>query len=220
VRSGVLELASTTAVAPRVLEVDLRAVSPPAIDAVPGQYLSVVLPAGERRAYSIASPPGRRDGVLLLVRRRGQGGSFLAGLALGDRVAYEGPRGGFRLEEDHPGDLVFVATGVGIAPIVPMMELAASRPGAGRLILFWGLEDARDAFWPDRLARLASDRRVTITLVLADREGPVTAAVLAALDGLRAPTFYACGHGAMVRDLSDTLDARGVGPDRVHADPA
>lgn len=208
--SGTFEVASITPVAPAVVEVDLRAVEPPAIDVVPGQYLSVLLADGERRAYSIASPPGRRDGVTLLIRQRGLGARFVAGLVPGQRLAYDGPRGEFRLAPAHPGDLVFVATGVGASALVPMIEEALARPEAGRVWFFWGLEAPEDRFWQDRLDAMARSPRFAPRVVFAATDGFVTGHVLAAVPSLVRPTFYLCGHGQMVRDLGDSLEAAGV----------
>jgi CDP-4-dehydro-6-deoxyglucose reductase, E3 len=205
---GVLEVRAVAPLVAGVVEVDLVAIEPPTIAAVPGQYVSLILPGGERRSYSIASPPARRDGVTLLVRQRGRGAS-VAGLSPGTRLPYDGPRGDFRLAPRHPGDLVFVATGVGAAAVFPMMEEAVGRDEPGRILLFWGLERPEEAFWQDRLAALAASARVDARLVFAS-EGFVTAPVVAAAAGLAAPTFYLCGHTQMVRDVIDSLVAAGV----------
>src|SRR5436190_1321392 len=55
--TGVLEVRSIVAVAPGIVEIDLAVVTPTGLEVVPGQHLTVELSAGQRRSYSIASPP-------------------------------------------------------------------------------------------------------------------------------------------------------------------
>jgi CDP-4-dehydro-6-deoxyglucose reductase len=208
-----LTVRALAAVAPDVVAIEL-AVPAPGLDVVPGQHLRLLL-AGERRSYSIVSPGGRRDALTLLVRRRGRAAAMLDGLHVGDVVEAEGPRGGYRLAADHPGDVAFVATGVGLAPILPMLEQAIARGGAGRLRLWWGVERPVDVFWAERLADAARDRRVAIEIVAATTDGPLAPRILAALPDLTAPTFYLCGHRDRIAAVRDALVAAGVEPARI-----
>lgn len=210
-------ITSIREVAPEVFELDATMVSPPAIDVHPGQYVSVVVPGtSDRRAYSIASAPGRRDGFTLLVRRIGGVGSvFLANVAPGHTLEFEGPRGDFLLDPAHPGDAVFAATGVGAAPLFPMMEATLDRDERGRVVFCWGLMGPTDLFWRDRLDRLMARPRFTSTVVLTSLgQGFVTEPVIATVSQLRDPIYYLCGNGQMIRDVIDGLLSRGIDRER------
>ncbi len=91
-----------------------------------GQFVSVVVPRDGkviRRAYSIASPPERKDHLDLIVKLV-QGGvvtNWFWSLKEGARFRVHGPFGKFILPEPIDFDPVFVAVGTGIAPFRSMI---------------------------------------------------------------------------------------------------
>lgn len=208
---------SIVEVAPAVFDVQL---APRPFTFEPGQYVSIRIPdTREHRSYSIASSPDRRDGFGLLVRASGGSGSrFLASLTVGEELELDGPSGDFRLA---PGfqTSVFGATGVGIAPLFPMMEALLARPGEGRVLLLWGLANARDAFWRERLAALAQDPRFAYRIVIVDDgDGFVTQPLVDTALELVAPTYYLCGNGQMMKDVVHGLVASGIDRAQIRTD--
>jgi ferredoxin-NADP reductase len=88
-----------------------------------GQYVGVRY-KGHSRAYSLASSP-TRDTVEICVRRVPDGRlspHLVAGLEVGDEVTMRGPRGDLVLDDSSPNDLVFLATGTGVAPLKGMID--------------------------------------------------------------------------------------------------
>src|SRR5438067_2040360 len=89
--------------------------SPPAWAAVgagaEGQHL--------RRSYSIASMSDHGESLRFLIRviPGGVASDFFLHLPLGSTVEMTGPHGFFVLAPQHPGDVVFAATGTGLAPV-------------------------------------------------------------------------------------------------------
>ena len=75
----------------------------------------------------------------------------------GTTTSFAGPAGNFYLREDPTRDLLFVATGTGIAPFRSMLFANAERPVPSRTTLFWGLRSQRDLYYQDELARLSRD---------------------------------------------------------------
>ncbi|MFC4550096.1 MULTISPECIES: FAD-binding oxidoreductase [Halorussus] len=108
---------------PSLLRVTVEADEP--VEFQPGQYLSVRY-RGVSRVYSIASSP-TRDEIEFCVRRV-PGGRMTSELAVnlraGERVTLRGPYGDFLLEEPSRRDLVFLATGTGVAPLKSMIDYA------------------------------------------------------------------------------------------------
>ncbi|MFB6139656.1 MAG: ferredoxin--NADP reductase [Halosimplex sp.] len=88
-----------------------------------GQYVGLRY-CGESRAYSLASSP-TRDTVEICVRRV-RGGDLspqlCRDLERGDEVTMRGPRGDLVLSEPSDRDLVFMATGTGVAPLKGMID--------------------------------------------------------------------------------------------------
>ncbi|MGH7253019.1 MAG: FAD-binding oxidoreductase, partial [Nitrospiraceae bacterium] len=110
-----------------VREIGFRLLAPPDISFKAGQFVSfdVVHPTFNRpvtRPYSIASSPQQRDGITLLLNLipGGPGSTYLFSLKEGDDTQFKGPTGAFYLRDDATRDLLFVATGTGIAPIRSM----------------------------------------------------------------------------------------------------
>ncbi|MEV0685170.1 PDR/VanB family oxidoreductase [Nocardia sp. NPDC050378] len=99
----------------------------------PGSHIDVFLESGRQRQYSLCGDPRDRHRYRIAVRRieDGDGGSSeMHTLRSGDRVRIRGPRNAFTFVETAPSYL-FVAAGIGITPILPMVRAAGAR---GRLV--------------------------------------------------------------------------------------
>ena len=119
----------------------------------PGAHLDVLLPSGLLRQYSLCGDPADVGRYRIAVRRiaDGDGGSIEAhGLSAGDDIRIRGPRNAFDFV-DAPSYL-FVAGGIGITPILPMVQ-AAARAGADWQLVYVGRSRATMPFL-DELAPL------------------------------------------------------------------
>jgi ferredoxin-NADP reductase len=190
----------------------------------PGQFIS--LSVGQDgdgnpilRSYSLASPPGRSDvSIIIKVVPGGVASEWFARLAAGARVRFTGPMGFFVLDFAHAGDVVFGATGVGITPVLAMLDETLARAESGRVILFWGNRHPQDLFWQAELDERQRkhprlDVRRYVTGAAPDwsgLRGRITPAIVDELPKLAKPTFYLVGNGAMIRDVKQELQARGV----------
>ncbi|SUD49294.1 Phthalate dioxygenase reductase [Nocardia otitidiscaviarum] len=95
----------------------------------PGSHLDVFLPSGRQRQYSLCGDPSDRDRYRIAVRRiaGGDGGSReMHTLRPGDALRIRGPRNAFTFVETAPSYL-FLAAGIGITPILPMVRAAGRR---------------------------------------------------------------------------------------------
>jgi ferredoxin-NADP reductase len=222
----VARVATAVTIAPSVLQLELDCVDPPVLAYKPGQFASVRVDASGnvRRSYSIASHPTRDRGgaieFLVKLVPGGVGSAFFAHLHRGDPVHFTGPLGFFVPDAHHEADVVFAATGAGIAAALPMLEDILARTNEhGRVLLFWGLRTEEDLYWQGRLAALealAGPRfEPIVSLSRASPawkglHGHITPHVLAAAPELRYPIFYVVGHGEMIRDVRDGLVAQGI----------
>jgi ferredoxin-NADP reductase len=204
------------------IEYRLRAEQPLAFR--PGQFISLRVGRDADgnpvlRSYSIASRPGAAE--LSLVVKLFEGGAahaFFSQLAAGQRVAFTGPMGFFVLDLEHAGDVVFGATGVGIAPVLPMAVEALERAEPGRVLLFWGNRDPEDLFWGSELSALekAHPRFLLRTFISGDsttwsgERGRILNPIVDELPRLAHPTFYLVGSGGMIREVKAALVERGV----------
>jgi ferredoxin-NADP reductase len=117
----------------------------------PGAHVDLHLAPGLVRQYSLCGDPADRQRWEVAVLREpdGRGGSAHVHerLAAGDRLDADGPRNHFEL--DGSPSYVFIAGGIGITPILPMIA-AASAAGADWRLLYGGRQRSSMAFL-DRL---------------------------------------------------------------------
>ncbi|RJQ81976.1 oxidoreductase [Pseudonocardiaceae bacterium YIM PH 21723] len=104
----------------------------------PGAHLDLLLPSGRMRQYSLTGDPADLSSYRIAVRSipDGGGGSLeVHTLQPGDRVSVLGPRNAFPYVRQDA--YLFVAGGIGITPILPMVRDAARR-GADYRIVYTG----------------------------------------------------------------------------------
>ncbi|MFF5140456.1 PDR/VanB family oxidoreductase [Streptomyces sp. NPDC013157] len=160
----------------------------------PGAHVDVVLGPELERQFSLCGEPGDRSGWRIAVLREpdGRGGSAHVHeqLGVGDKVRVRGPRNHFRLE---PAPRYrFVAGGIGITPILPMLA-AAEAAGAEWTLLYGGRSRQSMAFTGE-LARYGDER---VTVAPQDETGLLDLA--AVLDDIPDGTLvYCCGPGPLL----------------------
>lgn len=194
----------------------------------PGQYVSIVVDAtGDRRSYSIASKPENQDAFELLIDHTpgGVGCQFLANLQIGAEVDVMGPLGRFVFV---PGgteeELVFVATGSGIAPFRSMiMSLLQEGTERRPMTLYWGMRYVEELFWLDEwqdLAESFSNFKFHPVISRAIEEWPLCRGrVTDCLNVHQVPVnaaYYLCGNAKMIQEVTALLQAKGVVTENIH----
>ncbi|QCD59465.1 PDR/VanB family oxidoreductase [Streptomyces hawaiiensis] len=165
----------------------------------PGAHVDVLLEPGLERQYSLCGDPADRSAWRIAVLREsaGRGGSAHVHEQLGEgaKVRVRGPRNNFRLE---PAPRYrFVAGGIGITPILPMLA-AAEAAGAEWTLLYGGRTRASMAFGGE-LGRYG-DR---VTIAPEDETGLLD--LPSVLDDVPEGTLvYCCGPGPLL----DAVEAR------------
>jgi ferredoxin-NADP reductase len=157
----------------------------------PGAHLDLVLEPDLVRQYSLCGEPEGPLRIGVLREADGRGGSIHVHdrIAMGDKLTCRGPRNHFPLVE--APEYVFVAGGIGITPILPMIARCVAEGRAWRLV-YGGRTRASMAFL-DELA--AYDDRVT--LHPQDELGHIDLA--AALGTPReGVAVYCCGPGPLL----------------------
>ena len=223
----VAEVERITNLTQDVREVELRLLEPTTIDFQPGQFISFDIavegkPRPVTRAYSIASPYSRSGQVTLVFNRvdHGPGSSYLFSLKEGDRVHFKGPAGTFRLKDDGTRDLLFVATSTGIAPLRAMIWTRLEQGSTKAITLFWGLRSQQDLYYQQELVDLTKTyRHFRFVTTLSKPEpgwtgsvGRVTGLVSEQILSVANLAAYLCGNGGMIKEVTATLNAKGLCP--------
>jgi phthalate 4,5-dioxygenase reductase subunit len=127
-----------------------------------GAHLSVALPGGLVRRYSLCSDPAEPGGYSIAVKREeaGRGGSraLIDQVAVGDTLPCSAPRNDFALS-GRPASRLFIAGGIGITPILSMILETEAEGGPPWKLLYLTRSADHTAF-RERLA--AHGPRVTI----------------------------------------------------------
>ena len=201
----------------RYTEFTFELKTPPVFNFLAGQYVSIqVSPGGERRAYSIASPPSFNHGFRLLVDLSpgGVGTNFLKNLTFGKEVSVLGPLGHFVLDQSGKEQaIVLIGTGSGIAPLRSMIDdLLIDHQDKRPIRLYWGMRHESELFWLEDLENLNEQYEnfefyPVISQPVGDwplSTGHVTDLVLAHRFKPQAG-FYLCGNQAMIQDVTQVL---------------
>lgn len=175
----------------------------------PGAHLDLLLPSGRVRQYSLCGEPENRTAYRIAVRRipDGGGGSVEVHEALGPgtRLSTHGPRNAFPLAVPSRGSpagrLRFIAGGIGITPILPMLALA-QRLGTEWSMVYAGRSPESIPFL-DELRRFG-DR---IEIRTDDAHGIPTADDLLG-ECPSGTAVYMCGPAAMLTAVRDRLEGR------------
>ncbi|WMX47413.1 PDR/VanB family oxidoreductase [Streptomyces roseicoloratus] len=156
----------------------------------PGAHIDLVLPSGTVRQYSLCGDPAERDAYTIATRlveagQGGRGGSreVHEQVHVGTELEIRGPRNRFPLAP--APSYVFVAGGIGITPILPMVRAAEAACADWRL-LYCGRSRASMPFL-DEVGETAE----RVTVVAEDEDGRPDLSFLAGLP--EATEVHCCG---------------------------
>lgn len=217
-------LHSIEKLAPDVVKLMLRLPPNNGFAWLPGQYVDVIGQGGVRRSYSIANSPAAHGQIELHVREVEDGvlsRYWFSAAKANDLLRFEGPRGTFFLRECRGRDLVFLATGTGIAPIKAMLEHIGDAQ-ARSVRVYWGGRAPADLYF-EPAAPEGIDFTYFPVLSRADAQwtglrGHVQDRFLDTSPDLANTMVYACGSMAMIESAKALLTARGLSPRSFHSD--
>jgi ferredoxin-NADP reductase len=171
----------------------------------PGAHLDLVVTGLDGselvRQYSLCGSPANRDcyQVAVLKAQESRGGSeAVHRLAAGDRVRVRGPRNHFNLQSSPR--YVFIAGGIGITPLIPMIEEAEA--ARRDWVLHYGGRSRSSMAFADDLAKFGE----RVRLVPQDEAGLLD--LDAALAGPKAGTLvYCCGPEPLLRAVESACES-------------
>lgn len=197
-----------------------------------GQFAWLTLRAGPWAArdhpFSFAGSAAAAPELRFTVKELGDFTRTVGTVRAGETAYVDGPHGAFT-PDNVPGAtaFVFVAGGIGIAPIMSMLRTAADRGERRPLRLVYGSRCWDNAIFRDELEALRTRLRLDIVYVLeeppefwAGLTGVLDLGVLrqAVPPAAVAADFFLCGPDAMVASAERALDVLGVPRSRVHCE--
>ncbi len=201
---------------------------------LPGQYLTFQLriPGQAKpvtRCYSLSDTPLHRDYYRVTIKRLppppdepgappGLASGFFHGLSEGDLVDVRAPAGHFYLDAPSDRPVVLIAGGVGITPLLSMLNTICGSGARRETWLFYGVRNRRDHMMRDYLREVAREFE-NVRVVICYSQPDTEAAQGEDFDESVSPSvellkrllpsnnyqFYICGPppmmGALVKDL-------------------
>jgi len=207
---------------------------PEGFDFLAGQFCFVSVPdiglqdkEGLRRPLSITSSPLEKDLLFTVRLTESAFKRTLRGMAESSRAEIESPTGLFTLPDSRERPLVFLAGGMGIAPLRSMLRYSADAETGHRITLFYSSRIQEEALFLDEFYDIAAKTPsigVVATITRPEqsakswqgRTGRLTPSTIR--DGCAywsTATYYLSGPPAMVEGMRAMLEEMAIGMDRI-----
>lgn len=187
----------------------------------PGQFNMVYVHGVGEVPLSIAGDPAEPTRLVHTLRAVGNVTRAMERLRTGEGLGLRGPYGSsWPLDAARGCDLLFVAGGLGLAPLRPaILHALRHRDDYGRITILYGARSPADLLYRDELERWRGrfDLRVEATVDRAGRDwrGPVGVVTRLLDDTPIEPddVVLMCGPEVMMRFVARALAARGLPPE-------
>ncbi len=218
---------------------------------LPGQHLIFKLnipgqPKPVIRCYSLSDSPNHPDYYRITIKRQsppehakeappGLSSSFFHNCLIeGDVLDVKAPSGHFHLDMSQNSPVVLIAGGVGITPILSMLNAITEKFSSGKLSnretwLFLGCRNSSDHVMKEYLERIAeAHENVSLHVCYSDpvennimgedyhHEGRITTKLLKEVLPSNNFDFYFCGPPKMMENLHKSLSHWEVPEDKIH----
>lgn len=196
---------------------------PEGFNFIAGQYVQFLIPQENKlvpKSFSIVSTPDKE--YLEFCIKKYPGGiasEHIYDLNNGAKIKIRGPLGRFYLNNSLDSHN-FIATGVGIAPIMSMIEEKIRQDETAKMNLLFGLRHEKDIFWSEKLKNIENNHKnfsyqITLSQPKSDWS-KLTGRVTKHLDKLKKQAnFYICGNRSMVKDVKNKLSKK-VSQEKLH----
>jgi CDP-4-dehydro-6-deoxyglucose reductase len=227
VKTWPCRISSIEKLATNIVRVVLRLPPSAAFWFIPGQYVELIGYGGVRRSYSLANATPENNLIELHIRYVDGGVMsqyWFDQAKVDDLLRLNGPMGTFFLRETEGLDVIFLATGTGIAPIKAILESlpgvsATQRPRT--VTVLWGGRIQEDMYFD--VVSIPGVHEFVPVLSRSETEwmgkkGYVQDALLTMRNDFSNTVVYACGSDAMIRSAKSLLLSAGLLPSRFHSD--
>jgi predicted ferric reductase len=227
-RKAPYRVVSNRAVAHRMWEVAIEPEAGPAIAFAPGQFAWLNLGHSPfsvtEHPFSISSAPSQRPRIAFTIKESGDFTNRIGEIAAGTRAYVDGPHGNFTLAGRRAERIVFVAGGVGFAPIIGMLRQLRDDADRRPVAIVYGNRVEEQILYREEIDAMRDSLDVEIHLVLSEppegwagKVGELTPDVLRGCLPPDAPgtLYFVCGPAPMMDSVEDTLAGFGVPARRI-----
>lgn len=181
-----------------------------------GQFVNLHLDSAFR-PYSVASCPKRERIDLTVKMVKGKLTSKLENLKVGNEVEISGPFGNFAF--DDASELVMIACGIGITPMISHLREIADKKLNKKVILFYSEKTGKDILFGNELNTIQRDNPSVRIIYVITREKSADACECRRIDSAMiakyvenpsAKKYLVCGPSDLAGNISEILDKLGV----------
>lgn len=208
-----------------IIELKLRIPPQSYFNYLPGQYINIIK-GDYKRSYSIAINDCS-NGIVLFIKNY-QDGKFSTYLfneaKINDLLRIEGPLGTFFYRKTNKTNIVFLATGTGIAPVKSILEEMNQNNvelKQKNIYLFFGGRTKEDLFWEPQFKNI----NVNFIPVLSKSEnnwngekGHIQEVLMSKKIDLTDSVVYACGSVNMIKDAKEITINSGLPEELFYSD--
>jgi NAD(P)H-flavin reductase len=213
-----VEVLSRKQLTHKLYELNVSLVDPVSMVFKAGQCVGFHIAEKEKRLYSIASLPSESGQLSFLidVSHMGPGSQFVLALKPGDKFVIEGPYGAFTVN-DESEELMFVATGAGLAPFKSIVQDVLKNNYPKDVTLLFGIRNEEDKVYFDFFEKLSQEYQNFFFIptfsqpkeVWNGAKGRVTNFIDENFESYKNCRTYICGSPVMVKDVRALLMAKG-----------
>ncbi|MEE4243390.1 MAG: ferric reductase-like transmembrane domain-containing protein [Desulfopila sp.] len=199
--------------------VQLETTRPSTFSYAPGQFAFLTLWSAKGRAeahpFTIASSPTNDDSLHFMIKKCGDWTSGITDTPF-QYATLEGPYGLFSYKANRTtDDIVFIAAGIGITPMLSMLRMIAMEHDQPRTTLLWSLRRKKEMFLQQELDNLADKISSFHLHLVYSREkngGRINREMLRNHFDSIAKTghYYICGPPGMIQETRRNLRDLGV----------
>jgi CDP-4-dehydro-6-deoxyglucose reductase len=216
---------SISMISSNVIELHLRIPPNAQFNFLSGQYINIIKD-DYKRSYSIANSNSVSNLVFFI--KNYEGGRFSNYLfnesKINDLLRIEGPIGTFFYRHTSKKNIIFLATGTGIAPVKAILEQLDENNAEiidKTIYLFFGGRTEEDLFWKPNFNNIKVDFIPVLSRSTVDwkgEKGYIQDCILSKGIDLSDSVMYACGSENMIQDSSLLAIKNGLAEDTFYSD--
>jgi len=167
------------------------------------------------------------DRIEITIKELGDFTSTIKELSPGETVYVDGPYGNFSMDEHHYKDIIFIAGGIGSAPVMSMLRTFADRGCDRHLTFFYGNPTWESIIYREELAEIEEKIDLNLVHVLErppedwqGEKGFINAEVLKRNlpENYKDCTFFLCGPLPMIEAVERALHSLEVPLRHIHSE--
>ena len=202
-------------------------------DFYPGQFFMVSFVNDNEiktgRAYSISSSPEQKKYLEIALNEVAAFTKKMFGLKPGDFLKFNGPYGKFYFSKEMNEDLVLIAGGTGITPLISILRYCTDMELQNKITFFYSIRNPEEIIFHEDIKKLKEQNpnlRYYITITRPEehhewegRKGRIDFDLLK--DEIQNPeekVYFICGSKEFVENIISMLSQLGVGRGQIRTD--